>query len=303
MKFIPILLAAIALTACSNDETVNESTNDRVALQVTSGIQSRAIGNNWQAGDAIGIYMFQPGTTALSEGNENRKYTTADGNSTFSATPDQIIYFPVSGSSVDFFAYYPHQLIFNEQHQALFDVSDQTKQPEFDLMTAKINSTDETPINKYNPRVEFKFYHRMTRIELNIIDGAGLLPEHFAGMTVEITNQRTECLFDPQFDAMGLNLTPVKTVTMLTAADGLTSSAILLPNSTLNPIIANRQIIFTLKSTGEKFYYNIPNDKEFKSGDRNIYNITVNRSGLSVAATIEDWNKGNGDHGENGSAE
>lgn len=302
------LCATIMLTGgCSNDnETALPDGGDRVALQVTSGIQSRAIGSDWQAGDAIGIYMLKTGTSTITEAATNRRYTTADGNSSFSATADQTIYFPVDGSQVDFYAYYPHLTQFDENGEAVFDVSDQTKQPSFDLMTAKLNSTAVAPLDKNNPAVAFKFNHRMTKIELNIAAGTGLIPSDLAGLTVEITNQRTEGLFNPVFDATGVNLTAAKTVTMLTAADGLTSSAILLPCYTEasydNQVIPGRELLFTLTS-GEVFRWPIPDTKSFNEGDRNIYNITMNRTGITVTATIEDWNPGNGLNGEGGSAE
>ena len=291
-----ILMAAaiLLLAGCSSDEQTTGESGDRVALQVTSGIQSRAIGNNWQADDAIGIYMYEAGTTTLSEWTENRKYTTSDGGNAFTATADQTIYFPVDGSKVDFYAYYPHQAEFNDNGEAVFDVSDQTIQPSFDLMTASLSSAAEAPLDKNHPAVAFRFNHRMTRLELNITAGTGIASAALEGLKVEITNQRTEGLFDPSFDAHGVNLGPVKTVTMLTAADGLTASAILIPcgdASHYNPVRTGRELIFTLAKTGEVFRWAIPDEKAFNEGDRNIYNITIRRTGLDVTATIKDWNK------------
>lgn len=301
-KFFTTMLAAMALTACSSEETINEGPNDRVALQVTSGIQTRAIGSNWQKDDAIGIYMCEPGSTSVTEYAENKRYTTADGNSTFSATADQTIYFPVIDVDVDFIAYYPQQTL--TDGLMTINMSSQTNLPKIDLMTAKVQSSESKKYNKNQPYVAFNFSHKLTKLELNIAAGTGLTDENLEGLTVEITNQRTKASYAPLFERPSLNSDKTQAVTFNTAVDGKTAEAILLPNSAdFNPIITGRQLVFTLKATGDKFYWAIPDTKEFKAGDRNIYNITINRSGVQVTATIEDWNNGNGENGENGSAE
>ena len=114
-------------------------------------------------------------------------------------------------------------------------------------------------------------------------------------VVVHITSQPT----------FGVNSDPVQIVEMNTSADGTLAQAILLPTTAadgINPIVAGREFIFTLKATGEVFRWSVPDDKGFLAGDRNIYNITINRTSLTVTATIEDWNPGNGS-GDDGSAE
>ena len=61
-----LFAAAFTLTACTNDDIPAQ--DNRVALQVSSGIQSRAYDNQWEAGDRIGIYAFTEGTTTVADG-------------------------------------------------------------------------------------------------------------------------------------------------------------------------------------------------------------------------------------------
>lgn len=308
-KFFTTMLAAMALTACSNEETINEgATNDRVALQVTSGIQTRAIGSTWQKDDAIGIYMLKAGGTVIAENATNKRYTTDAESNAFKAEDYETIYFPVDGSDVDFIAYYPQQTL--TDGSMTINVSSQTSLPKIDLMTAKVQSADSKKYNKSQPNVAFNFSHKLTKIELNIAYGTGLTAKDLEGLTVEITNQRTKASYTPLTETLTLNTdqTP-QAVTFNTAENGMTAEAILLPNSEVfNPQIANRQLVFTLKNPGvdgktEVFRWSIIDEKDFKAGERNIYNITINRTGLTVTATIEDWNPGNGLNGEGGSAE
>ena len=59
--------------------------------------------------------------------------------------------------------------------------------------------------------------------------------------------------------------------------------------------------MFTL-TTGEVFHWDIPNTKSFNAGEKNIYTISINRTGLEVTSEITDWAAGNG-NGETGSAQ
>ena len=301
---ILMVAALLLLGACGND---NEGTapdgGDRVALEVSSGIESRAYDNKWESNDAIGIYMLKTGTATISEGAENRRYFTADGGSAFTATTEQTIYFPLDGSKVDFIAYYPYQKTLTNGAFAL-DVSTQTDLSAIDLMTAGVKSTEAEPLDKNHYKVHFKFAHRLTKLELNISNGRGITAENLKGLKVEVTNQRTSGSYDPLFEAFGVDSEPVQTVELNTNADGTLAQAILLPTTMdgINPIVAGREFLFTLKSTGEVFRWSVPDDKGFERGDKNIYNITINRSGPEVTAEIIDWNKGNGE-GSDESAE
>lgn len=303
---ILMVAALLLLAGCSNDnEGADTPEGDgRVALQVSSGIESRAYDNKWKSDDAIGIYMLKIGTTTVSEGAENRKYTTADGGNAFTATTEQTIYFPIDNSKVDFIAYYPYRKTQTDGAFAL-DVSTQTDLSAIDLMTAGVKSTEAEPLDKNHYKVHFKFAHRLTKLELNISTGRGITAEDLEGLKVEVTNQRTSGSYDPLFEAFGVDKKSVQTVELNTNADGALAQAILLPTTAadgINPIVAGREFLFTLKSTGEVFRWSVPDDKGFECGDKNIYNITINRSGPEVTAEIIDWNKGNGE-GSDESAE
>lgn len=287
--------ALLLLAACGNDNegTATPEGDGRVALQVTGGIMTRAYDNIWENGDAIGIYMLKTGTATVSEGADNRKYTTTGGGNAFTTTAGQTVYFPIDNSKVDFTAYYPYRQTLDNGAFAL-DVSTQANLPAIDLMTAAVASTEAEPLDKNHYKVQFRFYHRLTKLELNISTGRGITPDDLKGLKVEITGQRTSGSYDPQFEAFGVDSEPVRTVELNTNADGTLAQAILLPTTAadgINPIVAEREFVFTLKTTGEVFHWAIPDGKGFERGDKNIYDITINRSGVEVSAKIEKWNE------------
>ena len=160
---ILMVAALLLLAGCSNDNegAATPEGDGRVALEVSSGIESRAYDNKWESDDAIGIYMLKTGTATISEGAENRRYFTADGGSAFTATTEQTIYFPLDGSKVDFIAYYPYQKNLTNGAFTL-DISTQTDLSAIDLMTAGTKTTEAEPLDKNHYKVHFKVAHRLT---------------------------------------------------------------------------------------------------------------------------------------------
>lgn len=308
-----MLLGAAFCTAmllpagCSNDSETNApDSNGRVPLKVTGciNVQTRAHDAQWDKGDQIGIYMYAAGTTSIAEGATNIPYRKADTGNGFAPVPDgTTIYFPIDGSNVDFHAWYPYQDVGSSEWTA--DLTNQNSQAALDLMTADAKSdTQEGGIayNKENFTVALDFRHRLTKLQLNITPGSGISAGDLEGLKVELTRQWKTVTYDPGFDALGFTQ-EFAAIPLLTAADGTSAEAILFPdNLTHKPLNTGRQLVFTLKGTGEVFRWDIPTEKSFNAGDKNIYDITINRTALDVTATISDWNKGN-DAGEPGSAE
>lgn len=312
--------AVLLLAGCGNDNApaAPDGGDTRVPLEVTGGIsaQTRAADAAWAASDAIGIYMLKSGTTDIAESAANRRYTTAQGDGRFSADQGASIYYPIDGSKVDFLAYYPHSTSGVADGVCTLDLSDQSHLPAIDLMSARVSGKD-----KSAPGVAFNFRHLLTKLELVNTPGTGVAASELEGLRVEITNQRATGSYDILFETLAVDdatgpLTPDgslasdatpasgTTLTLNTTADGKKSAAILFPNTetAVNPIVPGRQLVFTLKTGGEKFYWNIPDDKSFNAGEKNIYTITINRSGLEVTSSIVNWNPGNGE-GEEGSAQ
>lgn len=289
-----IAISLALLASCGSDREGTDTPADgRVALEVTSGIQTRAANAEWAKGDAIGIYMQEDGGTTIVENAANRKYVAqaAGGNVAFLSEAGQTIYYPMDGSTVNFTAYYPHQVLTADRYPV--DVSEQADQPAIDLMTAIANGHSKT-----NAAVAFKFVHLLTKLELAIEPGNGLTDADLAGIKVEITGQHTTGFYDLVWGLFGIDTAPESIITLNTKADGTSAEAILLPNDVANNVpVTGRELIFTLKGSDEVLRWSIPDDKSFLQGDKNLYTITVNRTSLGVTSSIKDWNQGEGGSG------
>lgn len=303
-------VAACALFAagCSNDENMpgGNDNDGRVALQVSSGIQTRAVDDQWEDGDAIGIFALMPGTTDVATDNtsgleqRNRQYSTGKSAlGTFDpASEAATIYLPVDGTTRDFIAYYPYQDEMTDNTYTI-NLKNQQDQSDIDFMMAeKVQN-----IGKANPAVQFRFLHKLSKVRLNIATGNGFKGDNseLEGMEITLTGQQTTADFDV---LTGDEVSIVKGsegIVLLTEADGRTSEGIVMPSNDYDGM----QFEFRVKGHAQPYVWKLSksdNAQKFEPGKDYIYNITIHRTAIEVTATIKDWEPGN-EGGENGDAE
>ena len=290
-----LFAAAFTLTACTNDDIPAQ--DNRVALQVTSGIQSRAYDNQWEAGDRIGIYAFTEGTITVADGYANIPYITqtSDADGTF-APGGTTIYLPTNGDARDIVAYYPYKQLSGDEYKV--DVTDQSSQKDIDLMAASTQTADRT-----DPTVEFSFVHKLSKVEITLQPGSGMTDDDLKGLTVALTGQQTAGTFDVTQPALAVTVTTgtATPITLLTNAEGSFAEGIVLPSDDYNGM----SLKITLADGESVFTWPLKNAKEsskFEAGKKYLYTINVNKAEISVTATITDWEQGN-NGGESGYAE
>ena len=294
-KIYPVAaLLALSLAACNNEE-ITTTPDARVALQVTGGIQTRAFDDRWEENDEIDIFGFTQGD-APTQAYSNVRYVTKNGDGAF--TPDgNTIYLPTDDSSLDFVAYYPHTASLTADGIYAVDVTDQSGQKDIDLMAASKQTG-----NRIDATVAFNFVHKLSKVIFTFKPGDGMTDTELAGMTVQLTNQQTLATFDvtqPDGEVVVGTNTPA-TLTLNTAADGSSSEGIVLPSSDFSGMTLHLEL-----SDGSSFFnWDLNNSiaDKFEAGKKYVYDITVNRTGLGVTSTIEDWTPGNGENGEQGEA-
>lgn len=286
---------------CSSDSEKDVPEGDgRVPLVVSSGIdvQTRAHDKTWEAGDAIGIYMLNGADTEAA----NKLYTTGKESTSgvFAAAEGNTIYFPIDGTTRDFVAYYPYRdLGMGNTTTYTVDVSDQSSQQNIDLMgAAKV-----TGKHKNDPKVEFVFTHKLVKLALTIqADGTSLTAEKLEGMTVKLTNQRTQATYDVVAGGSVTvdTQTAPATLVLETNPKGTSAEGIVLPNDDTQGM----ELEFHLQG-GATYTWAVneaEKSQQFNAGSKYIYTITICNTGVEVTSTITDWTSGNG-NGESGSAQ
>lgn len=290
----------MVFTGCSSDENFSGTDPDgRVALQVSSGIQTRAFDDQWEAGDKIGIFMLNNQQSTVADGYDNVPYRVEGagaGGKAFSPLTE-VIYLPTDGSMRDFVAYYPYSADKVTDGVYNIDLTKQNPQKDIDFMTAdKVTDKSRSDAN-----VSFRFTHKLAKIVMDIEAGNGLTIDDLKNMKIILTDQPATGTFDVLNDQNVTAATGNKAdIDLLVNADGTQAEGIVFPSENYNGM----NFIFTTKSMGSyewELKKSIESTK-FEAGKKYEYTITVHRTGLCVTSSITDWLPGNGD-GETGDAE
>lgn len=296
-----LLALPFVFAGCSGDENLpgGEVNDGRVALQVNSGIQTRAFDNQWEAGDEIGIFMLNNGQNTVADGYDNVPYrveSAGAGGKAFSPS-SEVIYFPTNGDKRDFIAYYPYSADKVANGVYNINLTNQNPQKDIDFMFAgKVTDKSRSDAN-----VSFQFVHKLAKIVMDIEPGAGVTADDLKNITVSLTGQPTEGTFDVlNGQHVTATSTDKKAVTLLAYADGTHAEGIVFPSENYDGM----NFTFTTQAIGG---YEWPLNKsveatKFESGKKYLYTITVNKTEINVTSTIKDWEPGN-EGGESGSAE
>lgn len=292
------VVAAMLAAGCS-EENNEPSGNVSNAAIVTASIgktdnvvSSRAANTVWDVDDCIGI------STSSVNGKTNYvniRYKT-DGN-VFSPVPgaageDNTIYFQ-DKSPTTFTAYYP------------YEGANGTKPGNNGIITKSLTVADQSPENlpaidylwaqqtaqSSNPKVDFRFSHRMSRLILNFKAGAGTaLPN---GLTYTLTQLATEGTFDTSTGEAKATGTVSNLENLPTSTTGgrITGIAILWPQAVssmrlqlkLGDTTFGAALTFPAGTAGEAL----------APSTSYTFNVTVERTGITVGqADIDDWTSG-----------
>ena len=287
-KFLALALLVGAMVSCSTEDTAPSTQNDKVAVQFTGSISvnTSAAGTAWAEGDRIGIFMTgtkQPlSADAIQEGVDNFCYQS-NGSIGFSpVSGGKTVFFPIDGD-VDFYSYYPQTTV--NDYKVALDVTDQTKQETIDFMYAKTEGC-----NKANPQVDWKFFHKLSNLVLEVQPGSGLTQEDLKKMTVTVKDQNTKATFNLADGTISGEGNPAD-IRMKTTTAGQLYEAILLPTEE-----ASRVIEFDLKNGYDApFVWTMP--VKLEGGKRYHYTVVkLSRSAVDISGNIEPWIKAGDDN-------
>lgn len=303
MKKISLTLSAlltlgVTLAGCSNDENL-PTTDERVALQVNSGIQTRAFDDQWEEKDEIGIFMLNNKQNTIADGYGNVPYKVAGaGKGGKAFTPvSTVIYFPVNDDRRDFTAYYPYSADKMANGVYSIDLTKQDPQKAIDFMVAE----KVTGKNRTNPDVSFQFAHKLAKIVMEIEAGDGLMSNDLQGVKVTLTDQPTTGTFNVLTDKdVTVSTGDKQEINLLVNTDGTEAEGIVFPSGDYNGM----EFVFATQNMGNYKWPLSQSTKatNFEAGKKYLYSITVNRTGLQVTSSITNWLPGN-EEGDKGSAE
>ena len=299
--YVGVAACTLFAASCGNDDDLpGGSDNDgRVALQVSSGIQTRAFDNQWEDNDQIGIFMLNSGQSTVADDYANVPYFVASGGTGGKAfSPiSEIIYLPTDGGKRDFIAYYPYSADKVTNGVYNIDLATQDPQKDIDFMLAgKVTDKSRTDAS-----VSFQFAHKLVKIVMDIKPGKGVTADDLKNITVSLTGQPTVGTFDVlNGQNVTLTSTDKKAISLLANADGTRAEGIIFPSADYSGM----SFVFTTPAIGNYEWALSQSAKadKFEAGKKYLYTITVNKTDINVTASITDWLPGNAE-GESGNAE
>lgn len=286
-----VMLAALMMAGCSNEIEEQVMDSRRVPLQINGDINmlmTRAADDHWDANDAIGVYMVSADNSIVG-GVSNYRYTAVTGgqDGTFiPADENNTAYFPEDGTAVNVMAYYPQGNVDNGKLS--LDLSDQSEQPDIDLMSAKAEGASES-----SPTVNLGFKHRLTKLFFEIEGDVKT-----DGIYAAIGNQYTDIQYDILNDELLIAAGDTKKEIVMKYWDlnGYRfTEAIVLPNEEGNAA-EDRELTFQLNE--KIFKATISSSTKFEAGKKYTYKVkfeTTPSGNINVSITgvsIKNWDDG-----------
>lgn len=293
--FIAIALVAVVSCAKQEDNLGGATTTEAQEVKFTSGIVSRTSGNEWEAGDRIGIYTVDGNASGESMRDVNVQYVADFGGSstTFSiAEGAKPICLPESSPvQLMLMAYYPYDADHSVDNTYTMEITDQTDLGAIDYMCANAFILEDGIST-----VNFDLEHMQALAKFNIT-GSDTVPS-LEGLSFKLENIQTSGVPSeaPSPASDGYELAQYGTIdsAVVNVADDMQSAAvemILFPASTTYPTDA------TIYISVDGNIYSAPLVTSLLFGKQHTFNITLGADKAEISgAIITDW--GNIDGGE-----
>jgi hypothetical protein len=199
MKYATSVAIALPLfAACTKDEVKNDEIRltTRVEAPTTRAgqdLQKTQFAADAKVGAFVDDYTAGTGTTgATTSALYTNHELTADGSGVFAASP---MYFPANGHQVNITAYHPYAANANALPTAFSVQANQSADADYmasDLMFGA--PTAGNPVTRTSAAVELTFKHLLTKVNINLIQGAGA-PD-LTGAVVKLLGMTQNCTID-----------------------------------------------------------------------------------------------------------
>ena len=310
-------IAALALTACSNDDEVKVGGDNAILLTSSLNVAETRAATNIQtsafdAGETVDVYITEnePGTNETHYNQPILATTKTGGALDLQDGPyyyptsgngvniggaldlqDGPYYYPTSGNGVNIYALYPATAATGELFTIKEDQSTDANYKASDLMYGKPASN---PVSPSANAEDIQFSHLLSKVTINLIAGANVTS--LDGAEVKLLGVKPSTTLTA--DINGYSITAASgdatPITVMTATETVTSGSAIIVPQTL-PAMFLQVTLGGATLTG-KLDSGAP---ELTPGNEYTYNITVNMRGgaLEIEGSITPWDDGGTDIG------
>ncbi|MBR5864952.1 MAG: fimbrillin family protein, partial [Alistipes sp.] len=280
-KLFALASIATLMFSCS-DNFVETPFEEKLPINISVDVQTRANDTTFESGDAVGIYVVNyDGATAgtlKAEGNQadNAEFTYNGGG----WNSDEPIYWKDKNTSADFYAYYPYSASVNIEAQPFAVQVDQSNEANFwasDFLWGK--STKVAPTSN---AVNIETNHVLSRIVLEVKPGSGFTSESWAAATksIKICDVKTSATINL---ATGVATATGNNGEIIPLATSSNYKAMMVPQ-----VVADDSKLIVVTVDGTEYVYRT--GYTFKANTQHNFSIVVNKNESSVNVAIGEWN-------------
>lgn len=288
-------IAALALTACSNDDEIKVGGDNAILLTSSLNVAETRAATDIQtsafdAGETVDVYITENnGGNNPTTYPQPIEYSTAAGGALTVGTQ---YYYPTSGNGVNIYALYPATAATGELFTIKEDQSTDANYKASDLMYGKPATNN--PVSPSANAVDIQFSHLLSKVTINLIAGANVTS--LDGAKVELLGVKpsttlTAGINGHSITAASGDATPI---TVMTATETVTSGSAIIVPQTLPEMFL--QVTLDGATLTGKLASGTP---VLTAGNAYTYNITVNMRGgaLEIEGSITPWDDGGTDSG------
>ena len=282
-------IAALALTACSNDDDIKVGGDNAILLTSSLNVAETRAATDIQtsafdAGENVDVYITENnGGNNPTTYPQPIEYSTAAGGARTVGTQ---YYNPPSGTGVTIYALYPATAATGELFTIKEDQSTDANYKASDLMYGKPASN---PVSPSANAVDIQFSHLLSKVTINLI--AGVNVTSLDGAKVELLGVKPSTTLTA--DINGYSITAASgdatPITVMTATETVTSGSAIIVPQTLPEMFL--QVTLDGATLTGKLASGAP---VLTAGNAYTYDITVNMRGgaLEIEGSITPWKDG-----------
>ncbi len=302
MKAFKFSVAALALatllTACNNNDTNDVVTDGEIRLMsATQNMDtSRAAGDlqNEQFDNATKVAVFinenvATGVTPSTSYTQPLTYT-ADGAGALTPPTGSQPYFPKSGNAVTIYACHPYAAASAgvDTDKDFTVAADQSVDANYIASDLMQGLPTVNPVRRVSWVVPLTFTHLLTKVNITLTAGDGLVADDLRGATVKLKGLLPTIAFNAKTGITGSAKGDAKDIIVMKTADNATSftgSAIVVPQT----IAEGATFLEVSLRFGGVLLYKLPAALTLASTKQHNYTIKVSLTELNISTTINDW--------------
>lgn len=283
-------IAALALTACSNDDEIKVGGDNAILLTSSLNVAETRAATNIQtsafdAGETVDVYITEHnGGNNPTTYPQPIEYTTGAGGALTVGTQ---YYYPTSGNGVNIYALYPTKTKAGELFTIKEDQSADDNYKASDLMYGKPATNN--PVSPSANAVDIQFSHLLSKVTINLKPGVNVTS--LDGAEVKLLGVKPSTTLTAGInghsitDASGTAIP----ITVMTATETVTSGSAIIVPQTLPEMFL--QVTLGGATLTGKLSTGAPT---LVAGNAYTYDITVNMRGgaLEIEGSITPWTDG-----------